>query len=351
MKTQAKALYVVPIVASLFAWQITPAAAEDSIVLACYPGAPENFFRSEVIPRFEKKYNINVTYLTGNSAATIAKLQAQKDDPQIDVACIDDGPMVQAFGMGLLQPLVPSEFSNADQIQDVSKLPNEMGFGWGLFRLGIAFNPEEFKKHDIPTPDSWKDLAEPALKGHVIVSSISISYTQILLTLLAKTYGSGPQDIDAGFKGMRDIRKNVFTFDTTADLTSFFQQGEAWAAVWTDSETYSYVARTGYALKFAFPKEGTAAIQSGIAVIKGSKHTAAAKDFVNYLIGAEAQELMAKKLGWLPVNKKAALPGAMSSIIASPAKAGSNIVPIDWHYLATEKPAWTERWNKEVEVE
>jgi putative spermidine/putrescine transport system substrate-binding protein len=44
---------------------------------------------------------------------------------------------------------------------------------------------------------------------------------------------------------MRRIRPNVFTFDTTADLTPYFQQGEAWVGVWTDSETYSYVAGSG----------------------------------------------------------------------------------------------------------
>src|ERR1700753_2626914 len=80
------------------------AMATTPLVLACYPGAPEDFFRAEIIPRFEKQFDAKVTYLTSNSPATIAKLQAKKNDPQIDVACIDDGPLVQAKGMGLVQP-------------------------------------------------------------------------------------------------------------------------------------------------------------------------------------------------------------------------------------------------------
>jgi len=56
----------------------TIASAQTALVIACYPGAPETFFRDELIPRFEKQFDAKVTYLTSNSAATIAKLQAQK---------------------------------------------------------------------------------------------------------------------------------------------------------------------------------------------------------------------------------------------------------------------------------
>ena len=47
------------------------------------------------------------------------------------------------------------------------------------------------------------------------------------------------EDVGKVLAGMQKIRPNVFTYDTTADLTPYFQQGEAWVGVWTDSETYS----------------------------------------------------------------------------------------------------------------
>jgi putative spermidine/putrescine transport system substrate-binding protein len=327
------------------------ASAQTPLVLACYPGAPETFSREELIPRFEKQFNAKVTYLTSNSAATIAKLQAQKDDPQIDLACIDDGPLVQAKAMGLVQPTDPSKLPNAGDIQEVSRFKDGIGLGWGLFRLGLAYNPNEFSKHKLAPLSSWNDLARPELKGHVIVSSISISYTQILLTLLAKANGGNEQTIDPAFAEMKQIRPNIFNFDTTADLTSYFQQGEAWVGVWTDSETYSYAHRTSFPLKFVFPKEGSAAIQAAASVVKNAKHADMAEKFLNYLVGQEAQELMAQKLGWLPVNKKAQLPSDMGAIITSPPGSGDNLIPIDWKYLGEQRPAWVERWNKEIEIQ
>ncbi len=327
------------------------AEAATPLVLACYPGAPETFFRAEIIPRFEKEYDAKVTYLTGNSPGTIAKLQAQKDDPQIDVACIDDGPLVQAKGMGLVQATDPAKLPNLKEIQEVSQFKDGIGVGWGLFRFGLAFNPDEFKQRNLPALESWNDLARADLKGHVVVNSISISYTPILLTMLARANGGDERHIDPGFAEMQKIRPNVFTFDTTADLTPYFQQGEAWVGVWTDSETYSYVQRTKFPLKFVFPKEGTTAIQTTASVVKGAKHVELAEKFLNYLIGREAQELMADKLGWMPVNKSAKLPSDMAAIIASPPGSGDNMVSLDWKYLGEQRPAWTERWNKEIETQ
>ena len=270
------------------------ASATTSLVLACYPGAPETFIRDEIVPRFEKQFDAKVTYLTGHSPATIAKLQAQKDDPKIDLACIDDGPLVQAKGMDLVQPTDPARLPNLAGMQEVSAFKDHIGVGWGLFRLGIAFNPDIYKQKNIPIPESWSDLARPELKGHVVLNSISISYTPILLSILARAHGGDETNIDPGFAEMKKIRTNVFTFDTTADVTPFFQQEEAWAGVWTDSETYSYVQRTGFPLKFVFPKEGTTAIQTTIAVVKNAKNADMAEKFINYFIGTEAQELMAQ---------------------------------------------------------
>jgi putative spermidine/putrescine transport system substrate-binding protein len=325
------------------------AQATTPLVLACYPGAPEDFFRAEIIPRFEKQFDAKVTYLTSNSPATIAKLEAQKNDPQIDVACIDDGPLVQAKGMGLVQPTDPSKLPNLKDIQQISQFPDHIGVGWSLFRLGLAYNPEIFKQKNLPPLTSWLDLGRADLKGHVVVNSISISYTPILLTLLARAKGGDDHHIDPGFAAMQDIKQNIFTYDTTADLTPYFQQQEAWVGDWTDSETYSYVQRTHLPLKFVFPKEGTTAIQTTASVVKGAKHQELAEQFLNYLISKEAQELIASKLGWMPVNKSAQLPSDMAAVITSPPGSGDNMVSLDWTYLGQQRPAWTERWNKEVE--
>ena len=65
------------------------AHAEDTLYFAGYGGSSEDLFRERILPAFEKENGIKVQYVAGNSAATVAKLQAQRNKPEIDVAMID----------------------------------------------------------------------------------------------------------------------------------------------------------------------------------------------------------------------------------------------------------------------
>ena len=51
----------------------------------------DSHLREKVFPEFEKKHNVKIDYVAGNSTDTLAKLQAQKGNQVIDVAIMDDG--------------------------------------------------------------------------------------------------------------------------------------------------------------------------------------------------------------------------------------------------------------------
>jgi putative spermidine/putrescine transport system substrate-binding protein len=72
-----------------------PAAAQTTLYVAAYGGSFEQTMRRDVIPPFEKQHGVKIEYVAGNSTDTLAKLQAQKGNQQIDVAIVDDGPMYQ----------------------------------------------------------------------------------------------------------------------------------------------------------------------------------------------------------------------------------------------------------------
>src|SRR6476469_10180796 len=75
-------------------------AQEKTLYVAGYGGSFEQTLRKEIIPAFEAKHGVKVEYIAGNSTDTLAKLQAQKGNQQIDVAIVDDGPMYQAIQLG-----------------------------------------------------------------------------------------------------------------------------------------------------------------------------------------------------------------------------------------------------------
>src|SRR6201981_1932790 len=80
---------------------VSPALAQQkTLYVAGYGGSYEKTIRDEVIPGFEQANAIKVEYVAGNSTDTLAKLQAQKGNPQIELGIVDDGPMYQAIQLG-----------------------------------------------------------------------------------------------------------------------------------------------------------------------------------------------------------------------------------------------------------
>ena len=83
----------------------TPSFAQPRLVVAGYGGSFEDIMRKDVFPTFEKTHNVKIDFVAGTSTNTVARLQAQKGNQEIDVAIVDDGPMYQAIALGFCAPL------------------------------------------------------------------------------------------------------------------------------------------------------------------------------------------------------------------------------------------------------
>jgi putative spermidine/putrescine transport system substrate-binding protein len=346
-----KVRYLALLACSGIALAAAGAQAQDEkrLVLACYAGDIQKYLEQDIIPGFEALTGATVEYIPGVSMASIAKLQAEQDNPQIDVACLDDGPQQQAKALGLLQPTAASAMPNLEHVYDVAKMADGIGVGWAVFATGIVYNPEEFEAAGIPAPTSWNDLANPALKDHVVVDSITSTYGLQLLIMLAHANGGSETNIDPGFAKMAEIAPGVVDFDTTADLTKYFQQGEAWIGVWTNSEANAYAMTTGFPMEFVYPTEGAPALMATANVAKNAPHPELADAFLNYLVGVEAQTVVGKELGFGPVNDQVELTPEEAAKVTYGPDAASHLVQMDWATINEQRPAWTDRWNREIE--
>src|SRR5437899_8780348 len=107
-------------IAALAAGISAASAQQKTLYVAGYGGSFEKTIRDEVIPTFEKENGVKVEYVAGNSTDTLAKLQAQKGNQQIDVAIVDDGPMYQAIQLGFCGKLdsLPTDLYDAARFKD-----------------------------------------------------------------------------------------------------------------------------------------------------------------------------------------------------------------------------------------
>ena len=130
---------------------VASASAQQKLVVAGYGGSFEDIMRKDIFPPFEKKHGVKIDFVAGNSTNTIARLQAQKGNQEIDVAIVDDGPMYQAIALGFCAPI---KGMPVDDIYATARYKDDKAVGLGIVATGIMYNKKIFAEKGWPAPTS-----------------------------------------------------------------------------------------------------------------------------------------------------------------------------------------------------
>ncbi|WP_442901729.1 ABC transporter substrate-binding protein [Geobacillus sp. BK01] len=329
--------------------QSSKSGGEKTLVLAAYGGSYEKKMKETIIPKFEKEFGVKVKYITGSSIDTLSKLQAQKDNPQIDVAFLDDGPQAQAKAFGLLAPLDEKIVTNLNNVYDIAKDKENIGVGFGIVVTGLAYNKDYFVQNGWKPLTSWNDLEDPKFKGKLVLPSISNTYGVHLLLMAAFANGGNEKNIEPGFEKLKKIAENAVTFDKTADVSNYFLQGQTVASAWGSSRVYT-LQDSGFPIEFVIPREGAPALMTTANVVKNAPNAELAQKFVNFILSEEVQTEFAHSLFDGPVNKNVKLDGDIAKKVVYGEEQVKKLIKVDWEYVNQKRAEWTERANKEIEV-
>ena len=207
-----------------------PVQAQDkTLYVAGYGGSFEQTMRKDVFPAFEKTNGVKIEYVAGNSTDTLAKLQAQKGNQQIDVAIVDDGPAYQAVRSASARTLD----QRADVYKDVApvmQLPVEQG---------RRPRPRRHRASSTTRRSSTRTSGRRRPRGTTsrirssarssIIPPINNTYGLHALIAEAELGGGGENNIEPGFKAFKDeINPNVLAYEPSpAKMTERFQNGQA----------------------------------------------------------------------------------------------------------------------------
>lgn len=322
----------------------TTAMAQETLVVAGYGGSIEKIIRDKLLPDFEKQHNVKVTYVAGNSTDTLAKLVARKDNPEVDVAMIDDGPMARALWLGLCAPITGVNFGD---LHEVARFPDNKASGLGIIATGLMYNTKVFQQNGWAPPTSWNDLKDPKYKGKVVMPPLSNGYGLVAVVMLARMNGGGEKNIEPGFKVMKEsVGPNILAYEPSpAKHAELFQTGQAIFGVWGTARVQP-LADSGVPVEFVYPKEGAPAIMTGICPVAKKSPNKAAMAFVNMMLSPAAQSVLADEAGFAPVNRKAQVKRAGMMPIGELAK---SLVSIDWATVNPIRDDWNKRWVREIE--
>ena len=322
------------------------ATAQQKLVVAGYGGSFEDIMRKDIFPAFEKKHNVKIDFVAGNSTNTVARLQAQKGNQEIDVAIVDAGPMYQAIALGFCAPI---QGLPADDIYATARYKDDKAVALGIVATGIMYNKKVFAEKGWAVPTSWNDLADPKFKKLVVIPPLNNTYGLHAVVQFARAGGGGEKNIEPGFKAFKDtIGPNVLVYEPSpGKMTELFQSGQAVIGVWGTGRVKSF-ADTGFPVGFVYPKEGAYALLSSVCPIAKPKANPLAQDFVRYLLTPEVQGVMGTSYGYGPVNKKAVVKDD-ANVPLPLGKRAADLIVADWDVINNNRDAWNKRWTREIE--
>lgn len=322
--------------------------AQTTLYVGGPGGSIETTIKEKIIPTFEARTQTKVVYVPGNSTDILAKIQAQKGKQEMSLAIIDDGPMYQAVGQGLCATVetigsIKELYSNAEMVGGKS-------VGIGFIATGLGYNKEIFAKNGWAAPTSWNDLADPKYKGKVVIPPITNGYGLLTLVMQARINGGGEDRIDPGFDAMvKKVAPNVLAWEPSpGKMAQMMQTGEGALVVWGNGRVQA-VADQGAPVEFVFPKEGAPVIMVAACVTDGAPQAKLGQQFLQHLVSAEVQALIAQTSGFGPVNKTTKIsPEVAKKVVYGPQQVSSLIAP-NYSVINAKRAEWTQRWNRAVE--
>ncbi|OZI40233.1 branched-chain amino acid ABC transporter substrate-binding protein [Bordetella genomosp. 1] len=322
------------------------AQAQQKLVVAGYGGSFEDIMRQDIFPPFAKQHGVELDYVAGNSTNTVARLQAQKSNQQVDVAIIDDGPMYQAIALGFCAPI---QGLPAADLYEAARYKDDKAVAIGIVATGIMYNKKLFDERKWAAPTSWDDLKDPKYKKQLVVPPLNNTYGLHAVVQYARAKGGGEKKIDAGFDTFKnEVGPNVLVYEPSpGKMTELFSSGQASIAVWGSGRAKAF-ADTGFPVGFVYPREGAYALLSSVCPVAKEKPNPVAQAFVQYLVTPEVQAKLATSYGYGPVNKKAEVKDDPRVPLPVGERAAKLIV-IDWDTVNQNRDAWNKRWTREIE--
>jgi putative spermidine/putrescine transport system substrate-binding protein len=323
------------------------AHAED-IYVGSYGGSTETVFKQKLIPAYEKLTGNKVIYVPGNSTDTLAKLQAEKSNPQYDVVLIDDGPMEQAIQYGFCGDVEPAPVYG--DLYPLARIAGNKALNLGVVATGLFYNEQAFKKAGWPAPTSWSDLADKKYRNKLVIPPISNGYGLQTLLMFAELRGGGPGNIDPGFNALiRDVGPNVLAWEPSpGKMAELFQNGDAMIGVWGSGRVKA-LNDTGFPVKFVYPKEGAFALFTAVCPVAKKQPKAGAQKFVQFLFSPESQAALADSQAWGPMNSKVRLDPKVAKQVPYGPEQIAQLKSVDYKIVNMKRAEWTNRWNRTVE--
>jgi iron(III) transport system substrate-binding protein len=223
----------------------------------------------------------------------------------------------------------------------------ENGLYYPVYRTPavIAFNSRAVSRDEAPR--DWDEVLEPRWRDKILIRDPMASGTMRAiwgLILMRSVRETG--DTARGMAWLRRLDGQTKTYTISpALLYEKLARQEGLVSLW-DLQDILISQAKGMPLGYVFPRSGTVVIDDGIGLVRGSRHPAAARAFIDFVGSIEAQLLAAREVFRLP--SRTDLPPDSVPFWVAEVEREMIVADMDWDLLSRDGPAWMSYWDQHV---
>jgi len=320
-------------------WLTAAGAWAAGNTLNAYSIWPENWARP-MFEEFEKATGIKVNFVRFSSGEALARVIAEKANPQVDV--LFGGP-VETFSAGIaegvFEPYKPPAFNVlAPRFKD----PDGYWVGIADDPLVFMTNKKFLAESKLAPPASWNDLLNPAYKGMLQMADARTSGTAVTrIFSILEVFG---RDEAKAFDYMKKLRANVQVYTKSGGGGTIpVGLGQAGGGIFFIVDALK-TQQEGYDVAISFPQEGIGTATEAIALIKGAKNPDTARKMIDWASSPAMQNLLAKhKINFPPAHPDVKIEPGLAAVIQ-----GAKIFPIDSKFAGDNRKRIVDLWIQKV---
>ena len=293
----------------------------------------------ELLSEFERRFealhpDVDVRWLDMGSQEVLDRVRSERANPQADLWFGGPTPL---FARGardsLLEPVEPG----GPLYQSVYRTP-------AVIEYNAAAVP------DSAAPRDWDDVLAPRWRGKLLIrdplasGTMRAIFEMVMMRSLATT-----GDTAAGWAWLRRLDAQTAEYvQNPALLHAKLERREGLVSLW-DLPDVLLLQHEGRRFGYTFPTSGTPVIDDAIAVVRGAKHAALAREFARWVLTPAMQIVAARDDYRLPAVR--GLPADSLPAWARAVEAAMRVEPVDWDSVEARGAAWMDYWDRNVRGE
>lgn len=275
----------------------------------------------------KEKTGLTTGIVTGGSGVLLRRIEAEKVAPQGDVFWSSSANTMGAF-KEVLEPYASPELA---AVPADLRVPDDYFQPANVHVVTVMVNTDQLNGAAAPT--DWKDLADPAWKGRIILPDPANSSTGYTIV-----WGLSKLLDEATYKA---LVSNLVASSSSSAVPKGVAMGEYAVGLTFETNSYSYVDGGQSEISIVYPTSGTFTTPEFSALVKGAPAGEDAKKAIDALLSKEAQIELLK----VAFRRPSRTDVKVSDYVKLPELSTIKVFKIDEEEAARSRDAFLAAWE------